>query len=52
MILLKGGTAAAAVVLNERLWPRNRVAAVLTMAALNSAYVTIAANTYRTARRR
>lgn len=51
LILLKGGTAAAVVVLNERLWRRNRTAAVLTMVALNSAYMTIAAHNYRAQRR-
>ena len=51
LFLLKTGTAAGVVVLSERLWPRNRTAAVITMIALNSAYVTIAAHNYRTARR-
>ena len=52
MIALKSGTAVGVVMLTERLWPRNRTAAVLTMIAINSAYVTIAAHNYRTAQRR
>jgi len=52
MLVLKGATAAAVVVLSERLWPHNRTAAVLTMIALNSAYITIAAHNYRSAARR
>jgi hypothetical protein len=51
MFLLKSGTAAGVVLLTERLWPRNRVAAVATMIALNSAYATIAAHNYRAAAR-
>jgi len=52
MIAMKSGAAVGVVLLTERLWPRNRVAAVLTMIAINSAYVTIAAHNYRIARRR
>ncbi|MEQ1728672.1 MAG: DUF5658 family protein [Vicinamibacterales bacterium] len=52
MLALKSGAAVGVVLLTERLWPRNRVAAVLTMIAINSAYVTIAAHNYRTAQRR
>jgi hypothetical protein len=52
LLLLKGGTAAGVVFLSEKIWPRNRTAAVVTMFALNSAYVTIAANNYRAAKRR
>jgi hypothetical protein len=52
LALLKGGAAAGVVFLNERLWPHNRTAAVLTMVALNSAYATIAAHNYRTRGRR
>jgi hypothetical protein len=47
MILMKTATAAGVVVLTERLWRRNRTAAVITMIALNSAYLTIAAHNYR-----
>jgi hypothetical protein len=49
MFVLKSGTAVGVVFLTERLWRRNRVAAVVTMIALNSAYATIAAHNYRTA---
>src|SRR5215210_2775080 len=38
LFLLKSGTAAGVVLLNEKIWPRNRAAAVITMIALNSAY--------------
>jgi hypothetical protein len=51
MFLLKSGAAAGVVFVSEKLWRRNRTAAVLTMIGLNSAYLTIAANNYRSARR-
>jgi len=51
LFLLKSGTAAGVVLITEKLWPRNRTAAVITMIALNSAYATIAAHNYRTAQR-
>jgi len=51
LFLLKTSTAAGVVLLTERLWPRNRTAAVITMIAINSAYATIAAHNYRTALR-
>jgi len=51
LFLLKAGTAAGVVLVSEKLWPRNRTAAVITMIALNSAYATIAAHNYRTAQR-
>jgi hypothetical protein len=51
MMLLKGGTAAAVVFLSERMWKKNRTAAIVTMIALNSAYATIAAHNYQTVRR-
>ena len=51
LFLLKAGTAAGVVLVTEKLWPRNRTAAVITMIALNSAYATIAAHNYRTAQR-
>lgn len=47
MVALKAGTAVGVVYLTEKLWRRNRVAAVVTMIALNSAYATIAAHNYR-----
>ena len=49
LFLLKAGTAAGVVLLTEKLWRRNRTAAVVTMIALNSAYATIAAHNYRAA---
>jgi len=49
MFALKSGTAIGVVLLTERLWRRNRVAAVATMIALNSAYAAVAAHNYRTA---
>jgi hypothetical protein len=52
MVALKTGAAAGVVLLTERIWPRNRAAAVITMIALNSAYLTIAAQNYRVAQRR
>ncbi len=52
MLALKSGAAVGVVLLTEKLRKRNRTAAVLTMIAINSAYVTIAAHNYRTARRR
>jgi hypothetical protein len=47
LFLLKAGTAAGVVLITERLWRRNRAAAVVTMIALNSAYATMAAHNYR-----
>lgn len=52
LLIMKSATAAGVVLLTEKLWPHNRTAAVITMIALNSAYVTIAAHNYRAARRR
>lgn len=52
MVALKAGTAVGVVYLTEKLWKRNRTAAVLTMIALNSAYATIAAHNYAAAGRR
>jgi hypothetical protein len=51
MMLLKSGATLSVVWLSEKLWRRNRAAAVLTMIAMNSAYATIAAHNYRTPRR-
>lgn len=51
MLALKSGAAVGVVLLTERLWPRNRTAAVRSMIAINSAYATIAAHNYRTAQR-
>jgi hypothetical protein len=52
MVALKSGAAVGVVLLTERIWPHNRAAAVITMIALNSAYVTISAQNYRMAQRR
>ena len=52
VFLLKTGTAAGVMLISEKVWPRNRTAAIVTMVALNSAYLTIAANNYRVAARR
>lgn len=52
LLALKSGASVGVVLLTEKLWRRNRTAAVLTMIAINSAYVTIAAHNYRTAQRR
>jgi hypothetical protein len=51
MVALKAGTAVGVIYLTEKLWKRNRVAAVLTMVALNSAYATIAAHNYQAVQR-
>jgi hypothetical protein len=48
MLIIKAATAAGVVALSERLWRRNRTAAVLTMIGLNSAYAMIAAHNYGT----
>lgn len=47
LVLLKTGSSAAVVMLSEKLWPHNRAAALITMVALNSADITIAAHNYR-----
>ena len=51
IFLLKTGTAAGVMLISEKMWPHNRTAAIVTMVALNSAYLTIAATNYRAARR-
>lgn len=50
LVLLKAGSGAAVVLLSEKLWRHNRAAALVTMVALNSAYITIAAHNYHTQR--
>jgi hypothetical protein len=42
---------ASVIACTERLWRHNRVAAVVTMIAVNGAYAAIVANNYRTASR-
>jgi hypothetical protein len=50
LVAIKAGTAAATVMLAEKLSKRNPVASVLMMTALNSAYATIVAHNYQVAR--
>jgi uncharacterized protein DUF5658 len=52
MVVLKAGTAVGVVFLTEKVWRHNRTAAIVTMFALNSAYITVAAHNYQTAARR
>ena len=49
-LAVKAGTTAATVFLVERLWRRNRPAAIVLMAALNGAYAAVVAHNYRQAR--
>jgi hypothetical protein len=49
MVLVKVGATAATIVAVERLWRRNRVAAVLTMIGINAGYAIVVANNYRKA---
>src|SRR5262245_12135295 len=51
LVAMKAGTAAATVMLAEKLSKRNPVASVLLMTALNSAYATIVAHNYQIAGR-
>jgi hypothetical protein len=51
MLAVKAGTAAGIVVISEKLWRRNRTAAIVTMISLNSAYLVIAAHNYAEAQR-
>jgi heme A synthase len=43
----KAGTAVGSILLTERLWKRNRVAAIALMVALNGAYAAVVAHNYR-----
>lgn len=47
MLAVKAGTTAATLYLTERLWKKNRVAAVTLMVCANSAYAAIVAHNYR-----
>lgn len=47
LFALKAGATAGVVFLTEKLWKKNRTAAVLAMVGVNSAYLTIAARNYR-----
>lgn len=49
-LAVKAGTTAATVFLVERLWRRNRPAAIVLMAALNGAYAAVVAHNYRQVR--
>ena len=51
MAAMKVAVTASVIVCSERLWRHNRVAAVVTMIAVNGAYAAIVANNYRTASR-
>jgi hypothetical protein len=46
LIAAKAGVAAGTVYLSERLWKKNRAAAVVLMVALNGAYAAIVANNH------
>jgi hypothetical protein len=45
-VAVKAGAGAGIVLLTEKLWKRNRAAAVLTMIGLNGAYATIVSHNY------
>ena len=47
MVAVKAASFASTVYLTERLWKKNRVAAVVTMVCVNSAYAVIVAHNYR-----
>ena len=47
MVAVKAASFASTVYLTERLWRKNRVAAVVTMVCVNSAYAAIVAHNYR-----
>jgi hypothetical protein len=49
-LVLKAGMAAAVVYATDRISKRHRVGAVVTAAAINSVYLTLAAQNYRSAR--
>ena len=51
LMALKAGSAAAVVLVSEKLWKRSPAAAVITMVALNSAYAMVAAHNYSITRR-
>ncbi len=50
-VALKAVSGAAAIFAAEKLRPRNRVAAIVTMAALNGLYASIVSHNYKVARR-
>ena len=47
MVAVKAASFASTVYLTERLWKKNRMAAVVTMVCVNSAYAVIVAHNYR-----
>ncbi|RPJ56910.1 MAG: hypothetical protein EHM24_27430 [Acidobacteria bacterium] len=47
MLAVKAGATVGTIYLSERLWKKNRAAAVLLMTALNGAYAAVAAHNYR-----
>jgi hypothetical protein len=49
LVAMKAGVTGATVLLTERLWKRNRVAAVAMMAALNGMYAAVVAHNWRVA---
>jgi len=51
LVAMKAGSAAAVVCASEYLWKRNKVAAIATMVAVNSAYAVIVAHNESLARR-
>ena len=51
MLALKAGVTGAAIYASERLWKKNRVAAVLTMIGLNAAHGAVVAHNYGVAAR-
>jgi hypothetical protein len=50
MVALKAGSTAAVICATEKLWKRNRAAAVLTMIGLNTAYAVVVSHNYAVAR--
>ena len=50
LLIAKGASTAASVYVVERLWKRNRKAAVLTMVGINAAYAAVVTHNYRTNR--
>jgi hypothetical protein len=51
LLALKAGVTGATIYVSERLWKRNRVAAVMTMIGLNTAYGVVVAHNYGVAAR-
>ena len=49
LAVMKAGVTSATIVASERLWKKNRKAALLTMIALNAAYGAVVAHNYRVA---